>query len=205
MLARNAVCSGILIAVVTVALGAAPAEAQRLSLSPTIGVYIPTSELVKATQGQEFKQEIALAVGGRLGVSLSPRFRVETSVSYVPSSLRFTFNDTETKTDATLLLGTVRATFHAIPMTSPVWLSLNGGVSMIRRGGEAYAEAQDKSDVGGVVGATVGLRLGSMLSFYVAAEDYIYGAQVEEVGLGNETRTQNDVQIAFGFGFPVGR
>lgn len=205
MLARNAVCSGILIAVVTVALGAAPAEAQRLSLSPTIGVYIPTSELVKATQGQEFKQEIALSVGGRLGVTLSPRFGVETSVSYVPSSLRFTFNDTETKTDATLLLGTVRATFHAIPMTSPVWLSLNGGVSMIRRGGEAYAEAQDKSDVGGVVGATVGLRLGSMLSFYVAAEDYIYGAQVEEVGLGNETRTQNDVQIAFGFGFPVGR
>ena len=205
MLARNAVCSGILIAVVTVALGAAPAEAQRLSLSPTIGVYIPTSELVKATQGQEIKQEIALSVGGRLGVTLSPRFGVETSVSYVPSSLRFTFNDTETKTDATLLLGTVRATFHAIPMTSPVWLSLNGGVSMIRRGGEAYAEAQDKSDVGGVVGATVGLRLGSMLSFYVAAEDYIYGAQVEEVGLGNETRTQNDVQIAFGFGFPVGR
>ena len=205
MLARNAVCSGILIAVVTVALGAAPAEAQRLSLSPTIGVYIPTSELVKATQGQEFKQEIALSVGGRLGVTLSPRFGVETSVSYVPSSLRFTFNDTETKTDATLLLGTVRATFHAIPMTSPVWLSLNGGVSMIRRGGEAYAEAQDKSDVGGVVGATVGLRLGSMLSFYVAAEDYIYGAQVEEVGLGNETRTQNDVQIAFGLGFPVGR
>ena len=204
MLARNAVCSGILIAVVTVALGAASAEAQRLSLSPTIGVYIPTSELVKATQGQEFKQEIALSVGGRLGVTLSPRFGVETSVSYVPSSLRFTFNDTETKTDATLLLGTVRATFHAIPMTSPVWLSLNGGVSMIRRGGEAYAEAQDKSDVGGVVGATVGLRLGSMLSFYVAAEDYIYGAQVEEVGLGNETRTQNDVQSAFGFGFPVG-
>ena len=78
MLARNAVCSGILIAVVTVALGAAPAEAQRLSLSPTIGVYIPTSELVKATQGQEFKQEIALSVGGRLGVTLSPRFGVET-------------------------------------------------------------------------------------------------------------------------------
>ena len=90
-------------------------------------------------------------------------------------------------------------------MTSPVWLSLNGGVSMIRRGGEAYAESEDNSDVGGVVGATVGFRLGSMLSFYVAAEDYIYGARIEDAGLGNESRTQNDVQIAFGFGFPVGR
>ncbi|HUQ15689.1 MAG TPA: MauE/DoxX family redox-associated membrane protein [Gemmatimonadales bacterium] len=137
--------------------------------------------------------------------TISPRFGVETSVSYVPSNLRFTFDDTETTTDANLLLGTVRATFHAIPMTSPVWLTLNGGVSMIRRGGEAYAEAEDKSDVGGVAGATVGFRLGSMLSFYVAAEHYIYGTRVEATGLADESRTQNDVQIAFGFGFPVGR
>ena len=100
----------------------------------------------------------------------------------MPSNLRFTFDETETKTDANLLLGTVRATFHAIPMTSPVWLSLNGGASLIRRGGEAYEEAEDKSDFGGVVGATVGFRLGSMLSFYVAAEDYIYGARVERWG-----------------------
>jgi hypothetical protein len=76
---------------------------------------------------------------------------------------------------------------------------------MIRRGGEAYEEVEDRSDVGGVVGATVGFRLGSMLSFYVAAEDYIYGTRVEGTDLGDETRTQNDVQIAFGFGFPVGR
>ncbi len=48
----------------------APAEtaaAQRLSLSPTIGVYIPTSELVKAASGEEFKQEIGLAVGAGSG------------------------------------------------------------------------------------------------------------------------------------------
>lgn len=205
MFVRIAAGPSILAAVAALALAAAPAEAQRLSLSPTIGVYIPTSELVKASQGQEFRQEIALSVGGRLGVTISPRFGVETSVSYVPSNLRFTFDETETETDANLLLGTVRATFHAIPMTSPVWLSLNGGVSMIRRGGEAYAEVEDNSDVGGVVGATVGFRLGSMLSFYVAAEDYIYGTRVEGTGLEDESRTQNDVQIAFGFGFPVGR
>ena len=205
MFARFVAGPSILAAIAALALGAAPAEAQRLSISPTIGVYIPTSELVKASQGQEFKQEIALSVGGRLGITLSPRFGVETSVSYVPSNLRFTFDETETTTDANLLLGTVRATFHAIPMTSPVWLSLNGGVSMIRRGGEAYEDAEDNSDVGGVVGATVGFRLGSMLSFYVAAEDYIYGSRVEDLDALEESRTQNDVQIAFGFGFPVGR
>ncbi len=194
-----------MLAAAVLALGATPARAQRLSLSPMVGVYIPTSELVKAAEGEEFKQEVAISVGGRLGVTLSPRFGIETSVSYVPSNLRFTFDQNETTTDANLLLGTIRATVHAIPMTSPVWLTLNGGASMIRRGGEAYEEVEDRSDVGGVVGATVGFRLGSMLSFYVAAEDYIYGTRVEGTDLGDESRTQNDVQIAFGFGFPVGR
>jgi hypothetical protein len=203
MSSRLAVVPAVLIALA--ALGPASAQAQRVSLSPTIGVYIPTSELVKAAEGEAFKQEIALSVGGRLGLTLSPRFGIETSVSYVPSNLRFTFDQTETTTDANLLLGTVRASFHAIPMTSPVWLTLNGGASLIRRGGEAYRDAEDRSDIGGVVGATVGFRLGSMLNFYVAAEDYIYGARIEDADLGDQSRTQNDVQIAFGFGFPVGR
>lgn len=205
MFARFAVLPGVLSSLALVSLSAAPVQAQRVSLSPTIGVYIPTSELVKAAEGEEFKQEVALSVGGRLGVTLSPRFGIETSVSYVPSNLRFTLDETETTTDANLLLGTVRATFHAIPMTSPVWLTLNGGASLIRRGGEAYEAAEDRSDIGGVVGATVGFRLGSMLSFYVAAEDYIYGTRLEDADLDGESRTQNDVQIAVGFGFPVGR
>ena len=203
MFPRLAILSGTLAALA--AFAPSSAQAQRVSLSPTIGVYIPTSELVKAAEGQEFKQEVALSVGGRLGVTLSPRFGIETSVSYVPSNLRFTFDQTETATDANLLLGTVRASFHAIPMTSPVWVTLNGGASLIRRGGEAYAEVEDRSDIGGVVGATVGFRLGSALSFYVAAEDYIYGTKVEDADLGDLSQTQNDVQIAFGFGFPVGR
>ena len=125
---------------------ATPALAQRLTLSPTIGVYIPTSELVKAANGEEFKQEIALSVGGRLGLNFGPRFGVVTSVAYVPSSLRFTFNDTEeTKIDANLLFGTARATVYVIPTTSPVWLNINGGASLVKRGGDAYEAAEDKT------------------------------------------------------------
>ncbi|HEX2220414.1 MAG TPA: hypothetical protein VHG35_16540 [Gemmatimonadales bacterium] len=202
MTARSLAAAALILATTSVV---RPAEAQRLSLSPTVGVYIPTSELVKAAEGEEFKQEVALSVGGRLGLTLSPRFGLETSVSYVPSNLRFTFDDSETTTDANLLLGTVRATFHAIPMTSPVWLTLNGGASLVRRGGEAYEGAEDRSDIGGVVGATVGFRLGSMLNFYIAAEDYIYSTQIADDELDGDSSTQNDVQIAVGFGFPVGR
>ena len=182
---------------------AAPASAQRVSLSPTIGVYIPTTELIKAANGEEFKQEVALAVGGRLGLNFSPRFGIFTSVSYVPSSLRFSFNQNESTIDANLLFGTARATVYAIPTSSPVWLSFNGGASLIKRGGEAYEDAEDKTDVGGVVGATVGFNLGGFFSFYVAAEDHIYGTTFADATTLEEKRTQNDVQLAVGFGVPL--
>jgi hypothetical protein len=182
-----------------------PAGAQRVSLSPTIGVYIPTSELIKAANGQEFKQEIALAVGGRLGVNFSRRLGVVASVTYVPSSLRFTFNQNETKTDANLLFGTARATVYVIPTTSPVWLNLNAGASLVKRGGAAYDSLADKTDIGGVVGTAVGFNLGGFLSFYVAAEDYIYGTTFVESGTLEEKRTQNDIQLAVGFGVPLQR
>jgi hypothetical protein len=134
MFARLSTVPGVLAALAAaLVFGVDSAAAQRLSLSPTIGVYIPTSELVKAAEGEEFKQEVALSVGGRLGVTLSPRFGIETSVSYVPSNLRFTFDQTETTTDAN------------------------------------------------------------------------HGTRVEDADLGDVSRTQNDVQIAFGLGFPVGR
>ena len=98
-----------------------------------------------------------------------------------------------------------RATLQVIPWTSPVWLSLNGGASLVKRGSDAYQAAEDKTDIGAVVGATVGFRLGSFLGFYVAADDYIYGTRFEGATLGDEKKTQNDVQVAVGFGFPVGR
>jgi Outer membrane protein beta-barrel domain len=184
---------------------AGPAAGQRVSLSPTFGVYIPTSELVKAANGEEFKQEIALAVGGRLGINFTPRLGMVTSVSYVPSNLRFTLNENETKTDANLLFGTARLNYQVIPWTSPVWLGLNAGASLIKRGGEAYDSLTDKTDIGGVVGATVGFNLGSFLSFYVAAEDYIYGTTFADAGTLEEKRTQNDIQLAVGFGVPLNR
>jgi hypothetical protein len=188
-------------------LAVTPVSAQRVSLSPTIGVYIPTSELVKAANGEEFKQEIALAVGGRLGFYFGPRFGILTSVSYVPSNLRFTLDQNETKTDANLLFGTTRATYLVIPYTSPVWLGINAGASLVKRGGKAYEEETDKTDIGGVVGTTLGFRLGSFLSFYVAAEDYIYGRTFVDASSGtlDEKKTQNDVQLAVGFGIPLSR
>jgi hypothetical protein len=43
-----------------------------------------------------------------------------------------------------------------------------------------------------------------MLSFYVAADDYIYGARIDESTLEADKKTQNDVHLAVGFGIPLG-
>jgi hypothetical protein len=195
--------------VATLALAAAlaqavPAVAQKLSISPTIGVYIPTTELLKAANGDEFKQEVGLAVGGRVGLDFSPRFGILTTITYVPSDLTLDLaTGQQVKDKANLLFGSARATLYVLPVTSPVWLSVNGGGSYIRRSGAAYEGASDKDDIGGVVGATVGVRLGGMLSFYVAADDYIYGTRIDETTLQADKKTQNDIHLAVGFGFPV--
>jgi hypothetical protein len=181
-------------------------RAQKVSISPTIGVYIPTTELLKAADGREFKQEVGLAVGGRLGVHVSPRFGILTTVTYAPSSLKVDLSTgQQVKTDANLLFGSLRATYFVLPITSPVWFSLSGGGSYIRRSGKAYEGASDKDDIGGVAGATLGFRLGSLLSLYVAADDYIYGTRIDETTLQADKMTQNDVHLAVGFGIPLGR
>jgi hypothetical protein len=183
---------------------AAAATAQKVSISPTIGVYIPTTELIKAANGDEFKQEVGLAVGGRLAVNVSPRFGILTSVSYVPSDLKVDLATGEqVKDKANLLFGSARATLYVLPVTDPVWFSLNGGASYIRRSGDAFADARDKDDVGGVVGATLGFHLGSALNLYVAADDYIYGTHLDETTFEAEKKTQNDVHLSLGFGVPL--
>jgi hypothetical protein len=188
------------------ALSAGSAAAQALSLSPTIGVYIPTSELAKAANGDEFKQEVGLAVGGRLGLDFSPRFGILTTVTYVPSELKLDLaSGQQVKEKANLLFGSARATVYVLPTTAPVWLSLSGGGSYVRRSGDAYADATDKDDIGAVVGATLGFRLGGMFNFYVAADDYLYGTRIDETTLAADKTTQNDVHLSVGFGVPLRR
>lgn len=181
---------------------AAPASAQ-ISLSPNIGVYIPTAELAKAAAGEEFKQEISLLVGGRLGIGFGQRVGLTVTADYSPSELRFNAAGSEASTPGNILTGSGRLTFQVLPPASPVLLMLHGGASVIRRGGEAFEDQLDRTDIGGVAGATLGLRLGGLLSFYVNADDYIYNASFEGP-TATEQVMQHDVHLSVGFGVPLG-
>src|SRR5687768_4032471 len=82
-MARAAIVSGMLLGA-----QAGVLAAQGIGFSPNVGVYIPTTELVKAASGEEFKQEMSISLGGRLGVALSQRLGLEFTGAYAPSDLK---------------------------------------------------------------------------------------------------------------------
>ena len=187
------------------AMGAQSAQAQRISLTPNIGVYIPTTELVKAASGEEFKQEMTFTVGGRLGVQLGSRLGLEFTGAYAPSDLKVTSSGVGSTEDANIFTGSGRLSFHVIPTSSPLSFLVTGGVGVINRSGAFYANVDKKTDIGGTLGATAGFRLGSLLRLSVSAEDYLYKPQAEIPGFGpsDEKLTQNDIHLSFGVGIPL--
>jgi len=192
------------------ALGLAAPAAGQVSFSPTIGAYLPTSNLVDVVVGSDslanLKQDVGLALGANLGVGLGSRVALVFAGSYVPSQLSGTVTGTGTFTqsDANLFFGNANLTFFVVKPTSPVWLALSGGGSVVSRSGAAYTGVSGTTDYGGLVGATLGFHLGSLLSFNVSATDYIYGAQFEKDGYTTTSTNQNDILLGLGLGIPLG-
>ena len=198
--ARISLLSGVLMA------GPNPLAAQRISFAPNIGVYVPTTELVKAANGDEFKQEISLTLGGRLGIALGERLGLEFTGAYAPSDLKVTPTGLAGQSqDANIFTGSGRISYQLVPYTSPVAFVVTGGVGVINRSGEFYSSVANKTDIGGTVGASARFRLGSLLRLQLSAEDYIYKPKAEIPGFGpnDEKKTQNDIHLSVGIGIPL--
>jgi len=200
-MARAMACSSILLG-----WQVSSVEAQGLSFTPNIGVYIPTTELVRAASGEEFKQEISLTLGGRLGVALSQRLGLEFTGAYAPSDLKITASGLgDQSQNANVFTGSGRISYQLVPYTSPVAFVVTGGVGVINRSGEFYANVENKTDIGGTLGASARFRLGSLLRLQLSAEDYIYKPKAEIPGFGpsDEKKTQNDIHLSIGVGIPL--
>ena len=184
--------------------GAQPLIAQRVSIAPNIGLYIPTTELVKAASGEEFKHEVSITLGGRLGIFFSQRLGVEFTGDYAPSKLKLTESGVGSKEDANIFTGSGRVTFQVVPFTSPVAFLVTGGVGVVNRSGAFYQGVDHKTDVGGTVGASARFRLGKLLRLQLNAEDYIYKPKADIPGFAatDEKKTQNDVHLSVGLGIP---
>jgi hypothetical protein len=199
--AARALCVGTLVAV-----SAQPLLAQRISLTPNIGVYIPTTELVKAASGEQFKQEMSITLGGRVGIFFTERLGLELTGAYAPSDLKVTQSGfSDQNEDANVFTGSGRLSFQLMPYTSPIALIVTGGVGVVNRSGAFYQSMQDKTDIGGTVGASVRFRVGSLLRLQLNAEDYVYKPKGDIPGFspGDEKKTQNDVHLSVGIGIPL--
>lgn len=197
----RALCVGMLLAV-----GAQPLLAQRISISPNIGVYIPTTELVKAASGEEFKQEMSITLGGRVGISFGERLGLELTGAYAPSDLKVTQSGfADQSQDANVFTGSGRLSLQLMPYTSPIAFIVTGGVGVVNRSGAFYAGMQNKTDIGGTLGASVRFRVGSLLRLQISAEDYVYKPKGDIPGFspGDEKKTQNDIHLSVGIGIPL--
>jgi hypothetical protein len=200
-IARVLLVGGVLLAV-----GSHPLVAQKISIAPNVGLYVPTTELVKAASGQNFKQEISITLGGRVGLQLGSRLGFEFTGNYAPGNLKITQSGFSNQTeDANIFTGSGRITYQLLPASSPLGFQITGGVGVINRSGAFYANAQNKTDIGGTAGATAQFRLGRLLRLQVSAEDYIYKPKADIPGFSpsDQKLTQNDVHLSFGVGIPL--
>ena len=62
--------------------------------------------------------------------------------------------------------------------------------------------SQAGTDVGGVLGASAGIRIGPLLAIHVGAEDYLYSASFDVNGTKTSGRTQHDLRFTGGIRIP---
>jgi len=183
------------------------AEAQTLSFTPEIGFYVPTDKFVSGIVGEPFDAAELTAgpsFGARMGLWFGDRFGVDVSANYVPTTFKVLSGSSELASEnASLWNGAAQAVFYIVPRTSPVSFHVNGGIGLVSRGGAAFELATDKSDVAGVFGAGVGVRLGGM-QLNVGADLYAYTAKIED-GIATESSfQQKDIQLKLGLGIQFG-
>jgi hypothetical protein len=184
----------------------APAARTGFSLTPYVGVLVPTTQLL-AYNGQVTKLSAAVAFGGRVGIGLGSRIGIEGDVGYSPGSFDFSSSGPGVSTDVRVLTGSGRLTYYLIPRTSPLWLGVSGGVGAVRHSFKNSADGtpsqiQAGTDVGGVLGASAGIRIGPLLAIHVGAEDYLYSASFDVNGTKTSGRTQHDLRFTGGIRIP---
>lgn len=190
----------------------APKGKTGVSITPYIGITVPTADLLKyASSGSstpEFtKIPIGFTFGGRLGIGLGNRVGIEGDVGYSPGSLELSEAGTAINQDVKTLTGSGRLTLYLIPRTSPLWIGVSGGVGAVRhtfaKGGAAdLAGIQPNTSVGGVVGASAGIRLGRIIAFNVGVEDYLYNAKFDQNGVKLAEQKQHDIHVTGGIRVP---
>lgn len=190
-----------------IAMAPGPVSAQRVRLAPQLGIYVPTEKLYQLASGtgssDDFRLEAGPSIGARLGIWFGRRFGVEVSGNYVPTTFSFGGTGGTTKQDAKLFTGTGQAVVFLVPPTSILSVFASGGLAVVSRGGVAFSNEATTTNLGGVVGVGVALRLGG-LGLTVGADLLGYRADYRGGQAVSQEVSQRDLNVKIGLGVPFG-
>ena len=206
---------GLVVALALVGALPATTSAQSIQVEPYVGAYVPMTNLISQTLegvpllgSADFtaKQQEALALGGRVTVWLAS-FGVEGNFYYAFSG-DLAIDEISTGESAGVWAGDARLIVNLLP--GPVGLHINGGIALIGRTGDAYADVTaGKTNVGGVAGAGLTFKLPGMFGIRADVDGYFYSNEmtIDDPDLGSitfDSMLQADVVASAGVVISLG-
>ncbi|MDZ4673691.1 MAG: hypothetical protein SGI84_04490, partial [Gemmatimonadota bacterium] len=95
--------------------------AQKFTLAPQLGFYIPTEDLYTvANGGDPAKLEAGLSFGAALGLWFGQRAGLTVTGSYVPTTFKLDDAGEVQSQDAKLFAGSAQVVLYLIPRTAPL-------------------------------------------------------------------------------------
>ena len=180
------------------------AAAQRLSLRPQIGIYVPTKDLVTLSQsGDVSKLQAGPSFGAALGLRFGSHLGIEATGTYVPTTFSQGTGGSFVKQDAKLFLGNAQVVFHVLPPSSILSLFVSGGAGVVSHGGIAFTSQAKTSNISGVAGAGAGIRIGG-INLVAGADLFRYTASYTGAQQTTSEVKQLDIQLRLGLGFGMG-
>ncbi len=204
-----------MVGVALLVLGTA-AEAQRpspisIAVTPYFGLVSPGRELLLRPGLDPLRdpesQALLGVVGGRLAVGLSEKLGVEADIGLGKSGLQVSKLSAPSGTNAKVTTISGRLVYRMKPTTEPSSITFHAGIASVSR---RFTEksgvpslVKDRSNLGAVLGATIGFRMTSRSALTISAEDYVYNASFDVAGQGGALRrsqslTQNDIRVTVG-------
>jgi len=188
---------------------ASPAMAQlpKFELEPYVGAYIPLRDLISeevSPVGQVTgSQKEGFALGGRLTFWALGPIGFEGNFVYAWSDTELSAADTSETTSGNVWAGDVRAVWRILP--GPIGIHIDGGIVYIGRSGDAYEDVSEgKSDVGGVVGTGLRVKLPGLFAIRADADAYLYQAQFTAEGDPEPSEKQLQADIIISAGLVIG-
>jgi hypothetical protein len=188
-----------LIATALLALVARPAMAQvTVDFTPKLGAYVPLENFSET--GVVTRHSNQFAIGGRLGVWMSPSFGIEGTVDYSEPSLNTRVNGvTVSSVSASIIAASLRPTVKLSAPSGAMALVLSAGGGLVSQGGDATTGLRGRTDLAPAAGAGLLVRLTRKVDARVDVDGYSYKPTLTDVN-GNSLvgRRQYDLFVSFG-------